>query len=141
MSKMPPVHADMNQFPVEQAQLLIGGYTLDSIADMLDKQVYYAYDKSVVKAQVDLFHKHIPKRIKLHYAIKANPYLPVINAMRPWVEGFDVASQKEMLLALQSGMPSRDISFAGPSKQLAEIRAAIVAGVTLHIESERSGRS
>ena len=106
-------------------------------ADILGKQVFYAYDKSVVKAQIDLFHKHIPDPIKLHYAIKSNPYLPIINAMRPWVEGFDVASQKEMLLALQSGMPSRDISFAGPSKQLAEIRAAIVSGVTLHIESER----
>lgn len=136
MSKMPPAHEDMNQFQTNQGQLLIGGYTLDGVADLLDKQVFYAYDKSVVKAQIDLFHQHIPNHIKLHYAIKANPYLPVINAMRPWVEGFDVASQKEMLLALQSGMPSRDISFAGPSKQLAEIRAAIVAGVTLHIESE-----
>ena len=135
--KILPVHADMNQFSVEHAQLLIGGYTLDGVADILGKQVFYAYDKSVVKAQIDLFHKHIPDPIKLHYAIKSNPYLPIINAMRPWVEGFDVASQKEMLLALQSGMPSRDISFAGPSKQLAEIRAAIVSGVTLHIESER----
>ena len=135
--KILPVHADMNQFSVEHAQLLIGGYTLDGVADILGKQVFYAYDKSVVKAQIDLFHKHIPDPIKLHYAIKSNPYFPIINAMRPWVEGFDVASQKEMLLALQSGMPSRDISFAGPSKQLAEIRAAIVSGVTLHIESER----
>jgi diaminopimelate decarboxylase len=136
MSKMPPVHEDMNQFPVNDGQLLIGGQTLDTIADMLDKQVFYAYDKAVVKAQIDLFHKHIPSSIKLHYAIKANPYSPLINAMRPWVEGFDVASQKEMLLALQSGMPSRDISFAGPSKQIPEIRAAIVSGVTLHVESE-----
>jgi len=135
--KILPVHADMNQFSVEHAQLLIGGYTLDGVADILGKQVFYAYDKSVVKAQIDLFHKHIPDPIKLHYAIKSNPYFPIINVMRPWVEGFDVASQKEMLLALQSGMPSRDISFAGPSKQLAEIRAAIVSGVTLHIESER----
>ena len=135
--KILPVHADMNQFSVEHAQLLIGGYTLDGVADILGKQVFYAYDKSVIKAQIDLFHKHIPDPIKLHYAIKSNPYFPIINVMRPWVEGFDVASQKEMLLALQSGMPSRDISFAGPSKQLAEIRAAIVSGVTLHIESER----
>lgn len=136
MSKMPPVHADMHQFPVINGQLQIGGYSLDKIAEMLDKQVYYAYDKLVVKAQIDTFHRHIPSNIKLHYAIKANPYLPLINAMHPWVEGFDVASQKEMLMAIQSGMPSRDISFAGPAKQISEIRAAIVAGVTLHVESE-----
>lgn len=136
MSKMPPVHADMHQFPVNKGQLQIGGYSLDMIAEMLDKQVFYAYDKAVVKAQIDTFHRHIPANIKLHYAIKANPYVPLINAMCPWVDGFDVASQKEMLLAIQSGMPSRDISFAGPAKQLSEIRAAIVAGVTLHVESE-----
>ncbi len=136
MSKPTPVHVEMNQFETKDKQLLVGGHTLDSIADMLSKDVFYAYDKNVVKQQIDKFHRHIPKHIKLHYAIKANPYLPLINAMKDWVEGFDVASQKEMLLAIQSGMPTRDISFAGPSKQLAEIRAAISAGVTLHVESE-----
>ena len=45
--KILPVHADMNQFSVEHAQLLIGGYTLDGVADILGKQVFYAYDKSV----------------------------------------------------------------------------------------------
>ncbi|WP_299084277.1 pyridoxal-dependent decarboxylase, exosortase A system-associated [uncultured Paraglaciecola sp.] len=136
MNKASPVHADMHQFEVKDTQLQIGGYSLDQLASMLDKQVFYAYDQTVVKAQIDIFHRHIPASIKLHYAIKANPYMPLINAMRPWVEGFDVASQKEMLMAIQSGMPNRDISFAGPAKQLPEIRAAIVAGITLHIESE-----
>ena len=136
MIKSPPVHEDMNQFPINDGQLLIGGKPLDTIADILDKQVFYAYDKSAIEAKITLFHLHIPSRIKLHYAIKANPYPPLINAMQDWVEGFDVASQKEMLLALQSGMPSWDISFAGPSKQLGEIRAAIASGVTLHVESE-----
>ena len=136
MSKPAPVHAPMDQFATDGEQLLIGGKNLDQIADMLDKQVFYAYDKDVVKAQIDKFHAAIPKQIKLHYAIKANPYPPLVNAMRDWVEGFDVASQKEMLLAVQSGMPVEDISFAGPSKQPEEIKAAIVAGITLHVESE-----
>ncbi|GAB3036250.1 pyridoxal-dependent decarboxylase, exosortase A system-associated [Bowmanella dokdonensis] len=131
-----PQHADMLQFEVQDQQLLVGGKSLEQIACMLDKEVFYAYDRRVVKAQIDKFHQHIPSAIKLHYAIKANPYPPLVQAMRPWVEGFDVASQKEMLIALQSGMPVRDISFAGPSKQAPEIRAAIASGVTLHVESE-----
>ncbi|MCC2614882.1 pyridoxal-dependent decarboxylase, exosortase A system-associated [Aestuariibacter halophilus] len=135
MAKPTPVHAPMDQFAQQANQLLIGGHTLDDIARLLDKAVFYAYDTSVVKAQIDKFHQHIPAPIKLHYAIKANPYAPLVNTMRDWVEGFDVASQKEMLLALQTGMPADDISFAGPSKQEAEIEAAIVAGVTLHVES------
>ncbi|GAA0857972.1 pyridoxal-dependent decarboxylase, exosortase A system-associated [Aliiglaciecola litoralis] len=136
MSKPTPVHATMNQFEVRDNQILIGGKDLDTLCAMLDKSVFYAYDKNVVKAQIDLFHQAIPKHIKLHYAIKANPYPPLVNAMKDWVEGFDVASQKEMLLAVQSGMPVKDISFAGPSKQESEIKAAICAGVTLHVESE-----
>lgn len=136
MSKTPPVHVEMNQFEIQDQQLLVGGKPLDNIADILDKQVFYAYDKAIVKQQIDKFHRHIPSAIKLHYAVKANPYPALVNAMKDWVEGFDVASQKEMLMAIQSGMPAHDISFAGPSKQEAEIRAAVVAGITLHVESE-----
>ena len=55
--------------------------------------------------------------------------------MQPLVSGFDVASSKEMLLAIQSGMPANEISFAGPGKTEEDIRAAIVAGITLHAES------
>lgn len=135
-TKPRPLHTPMDQFDVQDNQLLIGGRTLDHIADMLDKQVFYAYDKSVVRKQIDNFRHHMPKLIKLHYAVKANPYPALVHTMKDWVEGFDVASQKEMLLAMQSGMPSWDISFAGPSKQVSEIRAAIAAGVTLHVESE-----
>ncbi|MBT1064855.1 pyridoxal-dependent decarboxylase, exosortase A system-associated [Bowmanella sp. Y26] len=136
MNKAVPVHASMNQFDVKNKQLLIGGKCLDDIAAILDKEVFYAYDSQVIKRQIAIFHQHIPSAIKLHFAIKANPYPALVNSMRPMVAGFDVASHKEMLLALQSGMPSEDISFAGPAKQIAEIRAAIVAGVTLHVESE-----
>ncbi len=136
MPKPIPVHATMDQFCIDGDQLLVGGNSLACIADMLDKQVFYAYDSAIVKMQVDQFHQYIPHAIKLHYAVKANPYPPLVHRMKDWVAGFDVASLKEMLLAIQTGMPSKDISFAGPSKGENEIKAAIQAGVTLHIESE-----
>lgn len=136
MSKPTPVHASMDQFATEGDQLLIGGLTLCQVAALLNQEVFYAYDKSVVKDRITHLKRHLPEQIKLHYAIKANPYPPLVNAMKDWVDGFDVASQKEMLLALQTGMPVDDISFAGPSKQQPEIDAAVIAGVTLHVESE-----
>jgi diaminopimelate decarboxylase len=55
--------------------------------------------------------------------------------MSEQVSGFDVASKKEMLLAIQTGMPAENISFAGPGKTVEDIEAAIIAGVTLHVES------
>jgi diaminopimelate decarboxylase len=58
----------------------------------------------------------------------------LLTAIAPLVDGLDVASEGEMTLALTSG--GRHISFAGPGKRDRELEAAIVAGVTLNIESE-----
>ena len=129
------VHQLMDQFSQADNQLTVGGFKLNQIGAMLGKSVFYAYDRAVIGAQVQRFREFIPKRIKLHYAIKANPYWPVIQHLRGLVDGFDVASQKEMLLALQAGMPVADISFAGPGKTDTELRSAISAGVTLNVES------
>ena len=129
------VHQPMDQFSQADNQLTVGGFKLNQIGALLGKTVFYAYDRAVISAQVQRFRELIPKRIKLHYAIKANPYWPVIQHLRGLVDGFDVASQKEMLLALQAGMPVADISFAGPGKTDAELRSAISAGVTLNVES------
>uniref|UniRef100_A0A486XRN3 Diaminopimelate decarboxylase n=1 Tax=Rheinheimera sp. BAL341 TaxID=1708203 RepID=A0A486XRN3_9GAMM len=130
-----PQHDSMTQFGQAGSQLTLGGFSLNQISTMLGKNVFYAYDRRVIQRQVDSFRAAVPARIKLHYAIKANPYWPVVQHMRPLVDGFDVASQKEMLLALQSGMPVHDISFAGPGKTDSELAAAITAGVTLNVES------
>ena len=129
------VHQLMDQFNQVDNQLTVGGFKLNQIGAMLGKMVFYAYDRAVISAQVQRFRELIPQRIKLHYAIKANPYWPVIQHLRGLVDGFDVASQKEMLLALQAGMPVADISFAGPGKTDAELLSAISAGVTLNVES------
>ena len=130
-----PQHELMSQFSCQGDHLLLGGFSLYAISTMLGKAVFYAYDRQVINQQIQRFRAAIPNRIKLHYAVKANPYWPVVQHMRPLVDGFDVASQKEMLLAIQSGMPVADISFAGPGKTDTELAAAITAGVTLNVES------
>lgn len=131
-----PTHEQMSQFNQHSNELLIGGYRLNELSTLLAKDVFYAYDRAVINQQVARFRTAVPARIKLHYAIKANPYWPVVQHLKPLVDGFDVASQKEMLLALQAGMAPHDISFAGPGKTDAELSAAICAGVTLNVESE-----
>lgn len=128
-------HESMSQFAQRDNQLLLGGFSLNAISQLLGKTVFYAYDRQIMLQQVQKFRAHVPERIKLHYAIKANPYWPVVQCLKSLVDGFDVASQQEMLLALQSGMPVKDISFAGPGKGDAELLSAIVAGVTLNVES------
>lgn len=123
------------QFSSRNNELLLAGYSLTNIEKLLGSTPYYAYDKQVISHKVAVLKAALPKDITLHYAIKANPYLPLVNFLAQHVSGFDVASKKEMLLALQTGMSPNNISFAGPGKTINDINAAIVTGVTLHAES------
>ncbi|WP_084579733.1 pyridoxal-dependent decarboxylase, exosortase A system-associated [Sphingomonas azotifigens] len=95
----------------------------------------YLYDMAAVSARIARFRAAMPKRVALHYAIKANPFPPLIAAIAQQVDGIDVASAGEMDKAL-AAMPAAAISFAGPGKRDAELEAAIRAGVTLNLESE-----
>lgn len=116
-------------------ELIVGGKKLDQIEGLVGSTPIYAYDKSLINDTVKQLKSMLPKRIKLHYAIKANPYPPVVFHLKSLVDGFDVASKKEMLLALQTGMEPAEISFAGPGKSDEDLTAAIIAGITLHAES------
>jgi diaminopimelate decarboxylase len=78
----------------------------------------------------------MPERLHIHYAMKANPYGPVLELMGTLVDGFDIASGGELRMALAAGLPAERISFAGPGKRDEELAAAIFAGVTLNLESQ-----
>ncbi len=125
MGPIPP------EFAGQQGMLTIAGR---SAADWLagrDGPVF-VYDPAIVAARVARFRAAFPS-IDLHYAIKANPFQPLLDAMAGLVDGFDVASAGELAKVAGLGRP---ISFAGPGKRDAELTAAIEAGVTLNLESE-----
>src|SRR3546814_13786563 len=77
----------------------------------------------------------MPDAVQLHYAMKANPFAPLLAFMAGVVDGFDVASGGELAAALASGMAAGHISFAGPGKRDRELEAAVSAGATLNLES------
>jgi diaminopimelate decarboxylase len=95
----------------------------------------YVYDFGVVEAQVARFRAAMPTQVALHYAIKANPFPPLLAAVAPLVDGLDIASAGELERALEV-MAADEISFAGPGKRDFELEAAIRAGATLNLESE-----
>ena len=131
-----PKHTNMNQFASINNELVIGGKTISQIDQLVGGTPFYAYDKAIIARTVTSLKSVLPEKIQLHYAIKANPYPSLVHFMVDHVNGFDVASKKEMLLAIQSGMPANEVNFAGPGKTKEDIQAAIVAGITLHTESE-----
>lgn len=95
----------------------------------------FVYDFNVVQQKVASFREAMPAGVALHYAIKANPYAPLLDAIAPLVDGLDIASGGELVVAQRFMDPTR-ISFAGPGKRDAELEQAIRAGATINLESE-----
>jgi diaminopimelate decarboxylase len=130
-----PVHVPMNQFPVIDNCLVIGGTPLPRLAAQLGRTPFYAYDRRLMSERMAHVRKHLPAQVHLHYAIKANPMPAVVHHMAGLVDGLDVASAQEATLALNTGMAPEKISFAGPGKTESEIARAVVAGIVLNVES------
>lgn len=129
-------------FTGEDGMLLIGGCGAASLIEEAGDTPLFVYDLGVIRAQVARFRAAMPGEVALHYAIKANPYSPLLERMAMMTDGFDVASGGEMEMALRAGMVAERMSFAGPGKRDDELRAAIMAGVTLNLESEsEAGRA
>jgi diaminopimelate decarboxylase len=123
-----PVPAGFIADPI--GELLIGGVSAGSLS--AQGTPLFVYDAARVTAQVERFRAAFPS-IALHYAVKANPYAPLLETMAALVDGFDVASAGEIERVATLGLP---ISFAGPGKRDAELEEAIRGGVTINLESE-----
>lgn len=124
----------------DAGMLTIGGQRADELVDAAGDTPLFVYDLAIVRRTVERLRHAMPERLHIHYAMKANPYPPLLAAMAPLVDGFDVASGGEMERALAAGVSADAISFAGPGKRDDELEAAIRAGVTLNVESLNEGK-
>jgi diaminopimelate decarboxylase len=96
----------------------------------------FVYSAALIGDRVASLRKAMPPQVALHYAVKANPYIPVLKLFETLVDGFDIASGGELAILRAAGIDPAIVSFAGPGKRDAELEAAIAAGVTLNLESE-----
>ena len=130
-----PKHVPMHQFNVADNCLQIGGQPLIDIARQLGSTPFYAYDRTVIRAQIDQLRDALPPAIHLHYAMKANPMPEVVSYLAELADGLDVASAGELKVALEAGAKPFNISFAGPGKSDADLQAAVDSGVIINMES------
>ncbi|WP_230293443.1 pyridoxal-dependent decarboxylase, exosortase A system-associated [Croceicoccus sp. Ery5] len=130
MKPMGPVPAG---FASIDGDLAIGGQRAGDLA--AKGTPLFVYDRALLDARVADLRAAMPERLAVHYAMKANPFPPLLAHLAGLVDGFDIASGGEMRLALAAGMAAGRISFAGPGKDDGELEAAIAAGVTLNTES------
>lgn len=132
-----PAHSPMDQFPVRDGELLVGGKPLSRLAAQVGRTPFYAYDRAVISKRVAELRAVLPPALKLHYAMKANPMPALVCHMAGLVDGIDVASAGELKIALDAGADPHEISFAGPGKRDEELRQAVAAGILVNVESSR----
>jgi len=135
MSKTLPQHDTSHSFPTHDSEILIGGIKISQLAQRIGQTPFYAYDRQRISQRMNHLRQQMPADLKIHYAIKANPMPALVQHMSTLVDGFDLASAKEMQNALNTPMPAQHISIAGPGKRPEELSQAIAAGITIHVES------
>jgi diaminopimelate decarboxylase len=99
----------------------------------------YLYDPDVAVGQARALRAVLPPWAEVFYAVKANSYAPVVDALATVVDGFEVASAAEACqaagAAASAARPFRAVA-SGPGKSEALLRALVEAGVeAINVES------
>lgn len=123
-------------FDTIEGELAIGGQTASQLAADAGGTPLFVYSRSIIEMTLAALREAMPDRLHINYAIKANSHPDVLRFMADKVDGYDIASGGELALIESAGIDLARVSFAGPGKRDEELRAAIVAGVTLNLESE-----
>jgi diaminopimelate decarboxylase len=137
MKPLGPVPAG---FAAINGELAIGGKRASALVKEAGGTPLFVYSRALLEARIEVLRAAMPDRLKIHYAMKANPFPPLLVFMADLVDGLDIASGGELALARDAGYLPREISFAGPGKTDAELLAAVKAGVTLNLESANEAR-
>ncbi len=137
---MKPMGAIPPGFDHENGMMTIGGRRCDDLIAQAGGTPLFVYDMDLIRTRIAALRSALPADVGLHFAMKANPLPELLRQMVSLVDGVDVASAGEMRVALGGGADAGHVSFAGPGKQDHELEAAIVAGVTLNLESEGEAR-
>ena len=122
-------------FQALDGELAIDGRTASALVAEAGDTPLFVYSRALIAARVARLRAALPRRLAVHYAVKANPYTPLLEFMADKVDGFDIASAGELAIVAAAGIATDRISFAGPGKRDAELEAAIAAGVTINLES------
>jgi diaminopimelate decarboxylase len=132
----------MTHFTLKNGELHAEHFPLSRIAAEVGTPVY-VYSRAQLEDNANTLRKGLSvlPRVHLAYAVKANPNLAVVNVLAKCGYGADIVSAGEMYRAMAGGVPATDIVFSGVGKKIAEMEAALDAGIgQFNIEIEEEGR-
>ncbi|VBB69643.1 Diaminopimelate decarboxylase [invertebrate metagenome] len=128
----------MHHFRYRNGILHAESVPLPKLADIVGTP-FYCYATAAVERHYRLLQTALPGlgKVRIHYALKANANMAVVQTLANLGAGADVVSEGEMRLALAVGIPPQRIVFSGVGKTTAEIAFALQTGILqLNVESE-----
>ena len=94
----------------------------------------FAYRLAVAEAQYARLRAVLPKRVRIAYAMKANPHPALLERFQALGASFDCASGGELDRAARLGLGPDRTFYAGPGKQTHELAQALRQGVRIQAE-------
>jgi len=111
-------HQELSLDVAHVTKLLQGGY----------EQPVLILDLDIVRQKYDRFEAAMPE-ISPHYAVKANPDIRVLKALKEKGCKFEIASIQELDLLLSIGVDAATVHYSNPVKPSAFIKYAASKGV------------
>lgn len=133
---MKPLGPIPSGYAAIDGELAVAGHKASALVAQAGGTPLFVYSRDLLTQRVAALRAAMPERLAIHYAVKANPFAPLLEHMAGLVDGFDIASGGELGILQSVGIDPARVSFAGPGKRDVELEAAIAAGVTLNLESE-----
>ncbi len=94
----------------------------------------FAYHGGTAEAQFKGLRAALPDRVRLAYAMKANPHPELLKRFAALGASFDCASIGELHRAAELGLPAGRTFFAGPGKRREELSLALKMKVRIQAE-------
>ena len=99
---------------------------------------FYIYDADYINKRISRIRDVFENLVSVYYAVKANPNLGLLKAVRNVADGFDISSGGELEQVYHSGADMSGVSFAGPAKTYYELKSSIEKRIgCISIESLR----
>lgn len=129
--QLPPSAAPRSAYPVEVLPETVRLRLLE-LARAEAPVSAYVYDGAVAVERARELRAALPEWTAIYYAVKANSFPGIVQALAPEVDGFEVASCAELELAIattSTGHAPVPVVAAGPAKSVPVLTALVRAGV------------
>lgn len=76
----------------------------------------FVYDSQIIREKFKALQSALPRKVKIHYSLKANPVSAIAALFKTLGAGVEVASEGEMAIAFHAGFQPTEILVIAPGK-------------------------